>query len=224
LVEAAPGEAGETASGGGAPRGGELILALGRVAGRPCVFAAQDHAGPQTAGALRLARRGMTLATELRIPLVTVIDTPGAELSPEAEAGGIAHEIAQCIAKLITLPVPTVSVLLGQGTGGGALALFPADRVVAAGHAWLAPLAPEGASAIVYKDTAHAPELAERQGIRAADLAAAGAVDRVVPENGEPGDLCRDLGHALSAELTELARDDDTTRLANRLRRYRDLG
>jgi len=63
-------------------------------------------------------------------------------------------------ARLIDVAVPTVAVLLGQGAGGGALAPLPADRVLAAGYAWLAPLAPEGASAIVYRDTAHAAELA----------------------------------------------------------------
>ena len=73
-------------------------------------------------------------------------------------------------------------MLLGQGTGGAALALLPADRILAAEHAWLAPLAPEGASAIVYRDTSHAPDLAARQGIRATDLAADGIIDRVIPE------------------------------------------
>ena len=116
------------------------------------------------------------------LPLVTIIDTPGGELSPAAEEDGIAREIARCLPTLITLPVPTISVLLGQGTGGAALALLPADRVLAAQHAWLSPLAPEGASMIVYKDTAHAPELAARQGIRSADLAAAGIVDHIVAE------------------------------------------
>jgi acyl-CoA carboxylase subunit beta len=65
----------------------------------------------------------MRLAAELQLPLVTVIDTPGAALSKEAEEGGLAGEIARCLADLVTIDAPTVSVLLGQGTGGGALAL-----------------------------------------------------------------------------------------------------
>ena len=199
-----------------------LILALARVGGHPCILVAQDHAGPATGvGALRLARRGMLLADELRIPLVTVIDTPGAELSPQAEEQGMASEIAQCIALLLNLRTATVSVLLGAGTGGGALALLPADRVLAAEHAWLAPLAPEGASAIVYKDTAYAPELAARQGIRSVDLASDGIVDRVIAETS---DLCRDLGLALHDELRLVTRQDTSARMARRLRRYRRLG
>ena len=138
-------------------RAGALILALARIGGRPCVLAGQDRTVlPHGPDMLRTAQRGMQLAADLRLPLVTVIDTPGGELSPAAEEDGLAREIARCLLTLITLPVPTVSVLLGQGTGGAALALLPADRVLAAQHAWLSPLAPEGASVIVYQDTAHA--------------------------------------------------------------------
>jgi acyl-CoA carboxylase subunit beta len=205
-------------------REGGLILALARVGGRPCVLAGQDRAalphGPET---LRTAQRGMQLAADLRLPFVTVIDTPGGELSPAAEEGGAAREIARCLAALITAPGPTVAILLGQGTGGAALALLPADRVLAAQHAWLAPLAPEGASVIVFKDTAHAPELAAQQGIRAADLAAAGIVDHIVAER-DATQLLSDLGRLLDAELRSLASCDDVARLADRQRKYRALG
>ena len=135
----------------------------------------------------------------------------------------MAREIARCLLTLITLPVPTVSVLLGQGTGGAALALLPADRVLAAEHGWLAPLAPEGASMIVHKDTAHAAELAARQGIRAADLAAAGVVDHIVAETSA-NQLVRDLGRLLQTELDSLASRGDDSRLARRQRKYRYLG
>lgn len=203
-----------------------LILALARIGGYPCVLIAQDRRGPPPGpGALRQARRGARLAAGLRLPLVCVIDTPGAELSARAEEDGVAGEIAHCLADLTTLPVPTVSLLLGQGAGGAALALLPADRVLAAQHAWLAPLAPEGASAIVYRDTGHAPELAARQGIRSADLAADGIIDQVIPETpADPGRFCRDLGHALHQALEDLANQGDDTRLARRQRRYRRLG
>ena len=86
---------------------------------------------------------------------MTVIDTPGAALSAEAEEGGLAGEIARCLADLATLRAPTLCLMLGEGNGGGALAFLPADRVVAAQHAWLSPLPPEGASAIVHRDAAY---------------------------------------------------------------------
>ncbi len=110
-----------------------LQLALARFSGMSCVLLGQDRAaqashGPLGPAALRVARRGMRLAVELQLPLVSVIDTPGAALSREAEEGGLAGEIARCLADLVTLAAPTVCVLLGQGSGGGALALLPADR------------------------------------------------------------------------------------------------
>jgi acetyl-CoA carboxylase carboxyl transferase subunit beta len=203
-------------------RTGSVILALGRIGGFPVVLAGPDrHAPAPGPDALRVVRRGVRLAAGLGLPLVTVIDTPGGELSVRAEEDGLAEQIAHCLADLLTTPVPTVSVLLGQGTGGAALALLPADRTVAAADAWLAPLAPEGASAIVFRDTTHAAELARRQGIRAADLAAAGVVDEVVAEDG---DLARNLGQAVHRALAELTAPDPAPRLAARTGRYRHLG
>jgi acetyl-CoA carboxylase carboxyl transferase subunit beta len=185
------------------------------------VLAVQEGTGPFGIEGLDLALRGMTLAAGLRRPLVTAVDTPGAELSVAAEESGIAGRIARCMEALVGLPVPTVSVLLGQGTGGGALALLPADRVLAASRGWLAPLAPEGASAIVYRDTAHTAEMARAQGVTAADLARAGLVDRVVPEEG---DWLAGVADALRAALAELAAMDGETRLAQRMGRIRALG
>jgi acetyl-CoA carboxylase beta subunit/acetyl-CoA carboxylase alpha subunit len=178
-----------------------VLVALTRVDGRPCVLVGQDRDSDRPLGptALRSARRGMRLAEDLGLPLVTLIDTAGAELSQAAEEGGLAGEIAQCIATMSTLTVPTVSVLLGQGTGGGALALLPATTVLAAGHAWLAPLPPEGASAIMYGDTTHAPALATAQRIAATDLRDAGIVHHVVPELAT--DTPESLTTALAAEI-----------------------
>lgn len=210
-----------------------LILALARFGGAPCVVLGQDRRGqtettPMGPAALREARRGMRLAAELRLPLLTVIDTPGAALSQAAEEGGMAGEIARCLAEMVTLGAPSLSVLLGQGTGGGALALVPADRVVAAQHAWLSPLPPEGASAIVHRDTGHAPQMAAAQGVRSLDLLANGVVDRVVPERpdaaDEPEEFCRRMGQVLQHELAGLLRRPAPERRAARLDRYRRLG
>jgi acetyl-CoA carboxylase carboxyl transferase subunit beta len=210
-----------------------MLLALARFAGQPAVLLGQQRrvGGVDSAvgpAALREARRGMTLAAGLRLPLVLVIDTAGPALSAEAEEGGLAGEIAHCLAELVTLDTPTVSVLLGQGSGGPALAMVPADRVLAALHGWLAPLPPEGASAIVFRDTAHAPELSAAQGIRSTDLLASGIVDAVVPEYPDAADEPVEFSHRLSAaiavELHSLRGMPDTDRMAARLRRYRDIG
>ncbi len=210
-----------------------ILLALARFDGAPCVLLGQDRIGqtsdlPLGPAALREARRGMRLAAELQLPLVTVIDTPGAALSKEAEEGGLAGEIARCLADLVTIDAPTVSVLLGQGTGGGALALVPADRVIAARHGWLSPLPPEGASAIVHRDTSHAAEMAAEQGVRSVDLLAAGIVDRIVDERpdaaDEPTAFCRRLGAVLADELYQLMPVPPAERGRRRHQRYRRLG
>ncbi len=191
-----------------------VLVTLTRLDGQPCVLVGQDRLRQTRtkqlgAAALREARRGMRLAEELGLPLVTVIDTPGAELSPAAEEGAIAGEIARCIATLTTMTVPTVSLVLGQGCGGGALALLPAQVVVAAQNAWLSPLPPEGASVIRHGDLDHAPEMAESQGIGAAALLARGIVHHVVPEL--PEDDPESLATALAARVAvELGRLRDT--------------
>lgn len=210
-----------------------LLLAFARFGQASCVLLGQDRQGqesdrPLGPDALRQARRGMRLADDLGLPLVTVIDTPGAALTVEAEEGGLAAEIARSLADLLALKAPTVGLLLGQGSGGGALALAATDRVLAAQHAWLSPLSPEGASSIVYRDTDHAAEMARRQGISAGELARQGIVDLVVAERpdaaDEPVDFCRRVAAALEWELLSLARRDPDERQAARRRRYRSLG
>lgn len=191
-----------------------IIVALARLDGVPCVVVGQDKhtqtpENPMGPAALREARRGMKLAQELGLPLVSFIDTPGAELSVAAEQGAMAGEIARCIATMSTMTVPTVSVLLGQGTGGGALALLPADITVAAQHSWLSPLPPEGASAIVYGHTDAAAELAEQQQVSSIDLWRSGEVNHLVAEfdSDTPQDLARAIAAEVSHWLRELAGD-----------------
>ena len=220
-------------SGTGRGDAATMLLALARFTGQPAVVLGQQRvAGGLEArvgpASLREARRGMALAAELRLPLVLVIDTAGPALSAEAEQGGLAGQIARCLAELVTLDTPTVSVLLGQGSGGPALAMVPADRVLAALHGWLAPLPPEGASAIVFRDTDHAAELAAAQGIRSADLLQSGIVDAIVPEHpdaaDEPVEFSRRLSRAIAAEVHVLRGMPDAERLDARLRRYRRIG
>lgn len=186
-----------------------ILVVLARLDGEPCLVVGQDRSrqGPAQQmgpGALRTARRAMRLANEMRLPLVTVIDTPGAELSRRAEEGAIAGEIARCLASLATMTVPTVSVVLGQGCGGGALALLPAKKVIVAERAWLMPLPPEGASVIVHGDPSHADEQARGMRIRAVDLLAHGTAHHVVPE--PDGDTPEGLADAVAAEIAAAIR------------------
>jgi acetyl-CoA carboxylase carboxyl transferase subunit beta len=209
-----------------------MFLALARFEGAPCVVLGNDRRAersepPLSPSGLRVARRGMRLATELGLPFVSVIDTAGAALSKEAEEGGMAGEIARCLADLVALEVPTLCVLLGQGTGGGALALMPADRVLAAQHSWLSPLPPEGASAILFRTADRAPELAAQQRVRSVDLLADGIIDRIVAEEpdaaDEPEAFCRRMSQAIRHELAVLSGVSTADRLHDRAARYRAL-
>ena len=210
-----------------------LLLALARFGGQSCIVLGharplrKDAAG-MGPGSLREARRGMKLAEELRLPLLTVIDTAGAALSQEAEEGGLAGEIARSLHELIGLESPSVSVLLGQGAGGGALALLPADRTIAAQHSWLSPLPPEGASAIVHRTTDFAPQMADAQGVNVAALYANGLVDHIVDERNdaslEPREFCVRMARAIEYELGNLAGVPVSNLLAARSTKFRELG
>ncbi len=194
-------------------RDSSMLIALTRLDGQPCVIVGQDRrtqtpSEPMGPAALREARRGMKLANELGLPLVSFIDTAGADISPAAEEKSIAGEIARCISTMATMQVPTVSVLLGEGCGGGALALLPAHRIIAAENSWLSPLPPEGASAIVYGDVDHAPQMAESQKVRALDLLAAGTIQSIVSEgagaDADPEGFATAIAAEVGAQLREL--------------------
>ncbi|MFI6902854.1 carboxyl transferase domain-containing protein [Nonomuraea sp. NPDC050394] len=209
-----------------------LLLALARFGAAPAVVLGQDRrrqrvGAPLGPAGLRVARRGMRLAAELGLPLVTVIDTAGAALSKAAEEGGLAAEIARCLADMVSLEAPTVCLLMGEGAGGAALALLPADRVLAAQHAWLSPLPPEGSSAILYRSVDFAPEIAQAQGVRATDLRRNGIVDRVVPELPdaayEPRAFAERVGRALEYEIATVLRLSPQERKEARRSRYRAL-
>jgi acetyl-CoA carboxylase carboxyl transferase beta subunit len=217
----------------GHPDDPACLAALARVCGQSALVVGQRRRADGAPGAMnaagyRKARRAMMLAAELRLPLVTIVDTPGAELSAAAEHGGLAGEIAGCLAEIAALPVPTLALLLGEGGSGGALALLAADRVLCAEHASLGVLAPEGASAILYRDLGHAAELAATQGGASWRLAAAGIADVVVPEP-RPAHEALDafvvrLGAIVAGELVTLLARDPAERIAARHARWRTLG
>jgi acetyl-CoA carboxylase carboxyl transferase subunit beta len=196
-------------------RGARILGCVAEVCGVSCVVVAQDRAaqealGPLGPADLRAARRMVRLADELGLPVLTIIDTSGGDLSVDAEEGAIAGEIARLLQELVSTRVPTVSILLGEGCGGAALALLPADRVVAAQHAWLSPLPPAGASAILHGTGERAAELAAHQRVRAHDLLADGIVDVLVaedpPADDDPQGFCRRVsGAAADALVRELA-------------------
>jgi acetyl-CoA carboxylase carboxyl transferase subunit beta len=199
---------------------------LTRIAGTPVVVVAHDAtAGPVSVAGLRKARRAICLARELRATLVTIIDTPGAEISAAAESQGLAYEIGRCLTDLVELPSPSVSVLLGQGAGGAAIALLPSDRVVAADDAWLSPLPPEAAAALSTGSPANAPEMARLQGIAAHALHRHGIVDDVITTEPPPGaGLVPAMAAAIAAAVTDLQSVRAGDRVDARAARFATLG
>jgi len=157
--------------------------------GRVVVIAMDRHAGdgrPRPAG-YRLAQRAIALAGRLSLPLLTFVDTPGADPSASSEADGVAGEIARTFAAMAALPSTSVSVCVGEGGSGGALAMAHSDRLLIQEHAVFSVIAPEGAAAILERDTGKAPELAARLKLTSAELLQLGIVDAVVAEPDPTG-------------------------------------
>jgi acetyl-CoA carboxylase carboxyl transferase subunit alpha len=160
----------------------------------------------------RKADRLLRHAQKFRIPVVTFIDTPGAEPGIGSEERGQATAIAESILTMAGLRTPIVAVVIGEGGSGGALAIGVADRILMLQNAIYAVASPEACAAILWKDAAKAPEAAETMRITADDLRRLGIVDEVVPE--------RDPAHeqpraAIAATGTALARHlDEVTALA----------
>jgi len=162
-----------------------VVVALDRYAGT----------GRPTPAGFRLAQRAIALAAKLRLPLLTLVDTPGAEPDAASEADGIAREIANTFAAMAALPSPSVAICVGEGGSGGALAIAAADRLLIQEHAIFSVIAPEGAAAILHRDAGQAAAVAGQLRLTSADLLDLGIVDDVVGETREA--MARSVAAAL---------------------------
>ncbi|MCW2692327.1 MAG: carboxyl transferase [Mycobacterium sp.] len=190
-----------------APRGDRTVAAVvGRLAGRPVVGVAlaAELSGRPTPDGYRLATRAYHLAGRLGLPVLSLVDTPGAEPGTEAEEGGIAPAMGEALDALLTCPSPTLALVHGEGGSGGALAAAAADRVLVGPDAYFAAIGPEGAQAALRRS---AQECADLMRITPADLLALGAADAVVED---PADVAWHL-----VELLDLP-----DRLARRRERW----
>src|SRR5699024_1597993 len=188
-------------------RESQVRLAIASTSHGPALVIAQNRGGTGMlqAADFQVARRGLEIAEQLRLPVITIIDTPGAESSESAENAGIGCEIARTISALLRYPNPAVSILLGPGSGGGAIALLPADTTIAAQTSWLAPLPPEAVRALIYHDAIEASEAAQGQGLDPGELRTARIVDAVVAEypevSNDPSTFSVDLATHVDAAL-----------------------
>ena len=174
-----------------------LVVAIGRVLGRRVLAMATDRAELPGPAAYRLARRGLRVAERLQIPVITLIDTRGADPSEESEAGGIASEIAQLFAAMLVTEVPIIACVTGEGGSGGALAFATGDRVVAYDDAIFSVIGPEAAATILWRDASRAAEAARALRLTASDLHAFGIADALLPGPPEAGSLAAALAYHL---------------------------
>jgi acetyl-CoA carboxylase carboxyl transferase alpha subunit len=194
-----------------------VICALGRLHGRPLGLIALDRT-PVTPAGYRTAWRLIETAGRLGLPVLTLVDTPGATPAPEAERAGQAHAIARTFDRLLAAPVPTVCVVTGEGGSGGALALASTDRLLMQRGAVFSVIAPEGAAAILHRDPDRAPEVAELLQPTAERLVALGIADALVPD-----DPAGALAHAAAA-LDDLAAIESSALPAQRRARWLAVG
>jgi acetyl-CoA carboxylase alpha subunit len=205
------------------------MAGIGTLRGRRVVIVAQDRhsarGGRTRPSGYRKAQRAFTLAERFSIPLVTLVDTPGAATDAEAEAGGITGCVAESLARLGRLRTAVVNVVLGEGGSGGALALSVDDRLLMMENAIFSVIGPEAASSILYHDAAHAHELAGQLKLTARDLYALRLVDRVVAEqpagHEAPEVMATMLRQALVEELASVEHMAIKTTLSRREAKFR---
>jgi acetyl-CoA carboxylase carboxyl transferase subunit alpha len=171
----------------------------------------------------------MQHAERFHIPIITLIDTPGAAPDLEAELRGISQAIAENLITMARLATPIVCVVIGEGGSGGALGIGIGDRILMLENAYYTVASPEGAATILWRDAAFAPNAAENMRITAADLHELGLIEGVVPEpvGGAHRDhrgAARFLKEALVSHLDELAALPIETLLARRYDRFRAIG
>jgi acetyl-CoA carboxylase carboxyl transferase alpha subunit len=177
----------------------------------------------------RKALRLLQHAEDFGLPVVTLVDTPGAHPGPEAEERGQSHAIAEIIMRSSRLRVPVVAVVTGEGGSGGALALCTSDRLLVLQNAYLSVISPEGCAAILWRTAAEAPTAARAMRLGAAHLCETGIATSIVAEppggaHTDPAAAAQLLREALRRELDELARLDPATLLAERTRRWARIG
>jgi acetyl-CoA carboxylase alpha subunit len=191
---------------------------LARIEGQRVVVVAMDRyadgigAARPGPAAYRLARRAVGLADRIRLPLLTLIDTPGAEPGPAAERDGIAAEIAAMLQAMARLPMPSVAICVGEGGSGGAMALGHADRLLMLPGSVFSVISPEGAAAILYRDASRADELIGPLRLASGDLTSLGIADGILPEL--TSDRIGTLRQAVADALGVARRGDRDRRLA----------
>lgn len=208
---------------------GTPLMVIAHQKGRDTKQKIQRNFGMPRPEGYRKALRLMKLAEKFKRPIVTLIDTPGAYPGLDAEERGQAEAIARNLREMAKLHTPTISVIIGEGGSGGALALGVTDRILMLEYAIYSVISPEGCASILWKDAGQAPAAASALKLTAPNLLKLGVIDEVVPEplGGAHSDWDRaaeSLKAALLRNLQELARVPDGKRVDARYEKFARMG
>lgn len=208
---------------------GLVVMFIGHQKGRTTKENVERNFGGARPSGHRKAWRLMRHAEKFGIPVVTLIDTPGAAAGPDSEEQGQAWAIAENILLMSQLQTPIVSAIIGEGNSGGALAIGVADRILMLENSYFSVVSPEGCATILWRDEKLAPKAAEAMRLTSADMLAFQIVDRLVPEAGEGAhvsgpETAECLKEMLVAQLEELRARPISDLLEARRSKYRRMG
>jgi acetyl-CoA carboxylase carboxyl transferase subunit alpha len=214
--------------GGPAILDGHSVMVIGHQKGRDTRENVERNFGMPHPEGYRKAERLMAQAQRMKLPVVTFVDTPGANAGLMDEERGQAEAIASSISTMLALRVPTVSVVIGEGGSGGALAIAVADRLLMLEHSTFTVASPEAAAAILWRDSAKAPDAAGSMRITAQELQNMGLIDEIVPEpvggaHRNPAAVATSVGAAVAAALDTLDRLSVEDLMEQRYSKYRDI-
>jgi len=215
--------------GGPAFLDGQAVMLLAQQKGRETKEKILRNFGMPHPEGYRKALRLMKMADKFGLPVICIIDTPGAYPGVGAEERHVAEAIAVNLREMTLLRVPTLAVVIGEGGSGGALGIGVADRVLALENSYYSVISPEGCAAILWKDGGAAPRAAEALRLNARNLAEYKIVEEVIPEplggaHGDPEQTIAAVGAALRRHLAELRTLAVEELLDRRYERYRHLG
>jgi acetyl-CoA carboxylase carboxyl transferase subunit alpha len=215
--------------GGLAQFNGNKIMIIGHQKGRDTKENLKRNFGCAHPEGYRKALRLMQLAEKFNLPIVTLIDTPGAYPGVDAEERGQAQAIATNLEKMIDIAVPIVTVVIGEGGSGGAIGLGVSDKVCLLENAYYSVISPEGCASILWRSSAKAPEAAETLKLTANDLLNLGIIDEIIPEppggaHKDPEKAAKNLKEALERNLKELSQLSKERLLKLRYEKFRKIG
>ena len=215
--------------GGLARIGGKKVMLIGHEKGDDTASRLRHNFGMAKPEGYRKAIRLMALADRFGLPVVTLVDTPGAFPGVQAEERGQAEAIARSTEQCLALKVPLIAVVVGEGGSGGAVALAAANRVLMFEHAVYSVISPEGCASILWRTSDKAADAAEAMKITANDLLALGVADRIVEEplggaHRDPAAAIESLKVALVEEISGLQNFGPDGLLAQRRAKFLAIG